>query len=186
MIELVLPFPPSINHYWRHVGPRVLISRRGRAYREQVRAILAAAGVRPIAGPLEVYIAAHPPDLRRRDLDNLLKSLLDSGQYGGAYHDDSQIVKLTIEKHAPVPGGRAIVHIKESETCPMDCGALPESSTTARTERSIERKAPTACAHPAGNGGHSPAKPGTAPVAPNAGPVVPISNPAATHRSDSC
>ena len=29
-LELELPWPPSVNHYYRHVGPRVLISRDGR------------------------------------------------------------------------------------------------------------------------------------------------------------
>ena len=27
MIRLTLPFPPSVNRYWRHVGRRTLISR---------------------------------------------------------------------------------------------------------------------------------------------------------------
>ena len=42
MLELELPVPPSINHYYRRVGPRTLISREGRAYREAVCTILAA------------------------------------------------------------------------------------------------------------------------------------------------
>ena len=33
----------------------------------------------------------YPPDRRRRDLDNLQKSLWDAIQYGGGYRDDSQI-----------------------------------------------------------------------------------------------
>ncbi len=44
MIELELPFPPSVNHYYRRVGPRTLISREGRRFRERVCALLAAAG----------------------------------------------------------------------------------------------------------------------------------------------
>ncbi|MBI2930977.1 MAG: hypothetical protein HYY16_04950, partial [Planctomycetes bacterium] len=54
MIELELPFPPSVNHYYRHVGPRTLISREGRRFREEVCALLAAAGVDPMSGPLQV------------------------------------------------------------------------------------------------------------------------------------
>lgn len=71
MIEVELPYPPSVNHYWRHVGPRVLISRQGRAFREKVRSILEACGVRPLGGTLRVVIDLHPPDRRRRDCDNL-------------------------------------------------------------------------------------------------------------------
>ena len=32
MIEVELPFPPSVNHYHRRVGPRTLISREGRRF----------------------------------------------------------------------------------------------------------------------------------------------------------
>ncbi|RMF93599.1 MAG: RusA family crossover junction endodeoxyribonuclease, partial [Planctomycetota bacterium] len=78
MIELELPYPPSVNHYWRRVGARTLISRGGRAFRASVCSILAAHGIEPIDGPLCVSIDVHPPDRRRRDIDNLQKALLDA------------------------------------------------------------------------------------------------------------
>lgn len=111
MIELELPYPPSVNHYYRHVGPRMLISREGRAYREKVCAILTALGIRPMTGPLDVQVEIFPPDRRRRDLDNVQKALFDALEHGGAYINDSQIVKLAIEKCDPVTGGRTIVRI---------------------------------------------------------------------------
>ena len=113
MLEFELPYPPSINHYWRMVGRRMLISREGRAFREKVCSVLAAAGARPLREALIVRIEAYPPDRRRRDLDNALKSLLDSLQHGGAYVDDSQVVKLTIERCRPTPCGKVIVRIEE-------------------------------------------------------------------------
>jgi len=113
MIELELPYPPSVNHYWRHVGTRVLISRQGRVYREQVSAILAARRITPINGALTVHVKIFPPDRRRRDLDNTQKALLDALGNGGAYGDDSQIEKLVIEKLDVVPGGKATVRIEE-------------------------------------------------------------------------
>ena len=111
MIEVELPFPPSVNHYYRHVGPRTLISREGRRFRERVTSVLAALGVRPLDGPLDVEVDVFPPDRRRRDIDNVQKALLDSLQHGGAYEDDSQIVRLVIEKREVFPGGRVIVTI---------------------------------------------------------------------------
>ena len=111
MIELELPFPPSVNHYYRRVGPRTLSSREGRKFREEVCALLAAMRVGPITGPLQVEIEVYPPDRRRRDIDNLQKGLLDALEHGGVYRDDSQIVKLTIEKRECVPAGRTIVRI---------------------------------------------------------------------------
>lgn len=112
MFEIVLPYPPSINHYWRRVGPRTLISREGRRFRQRVMAILAARGVEPLAGPLAVEVEIHPPDHRRRDIDNVQKALLDALQHGGAYLDDSQVVRLAIVKREPVDGGKTLVRIR--------------------------------------------------------------------------
>jgi len=111
VLELELPLPPSVNGYYRHVGPRVLISREGRAFRRRVCSTLAALGVRPMEGPLALEIEVYPPDNRRRDIDNVQKALLDALQHGGAYHDDSQIVRLVIEKCSLVEGGRTLVRI---------------------------------------------------------------------------
>ena len=113
MHQLTLPYPPSVNTYWRHVGPRVLISKHGRQYRTDVCKQLRRRGVEPIEGDLIVDIVINPPDRRRRDVDNVLKALLDSLQFGGAFEDDSQIVRLSIEKHEPRPKeGRATVRIQ--------------------------------------------------------------------------
>lgn len=112
MIELELPFPPSVNHYYRRVGPRTLISREGRMYRDRVAVLLMSLGVRPMHGPIVMQVDVFPPDNRRRDLDNLQKSLWDALQKGGAYHDDSQIVKFAVEKREVVPGGKVIVRIE--------------------------------------------------------------------------
>jgi crossover junction endodeoxyribonuclease RusA len=114
MIEVELPYPPSINHYYRKVGPRTLISREGRRFREEVTSVLAALNLRPMTGPLEVQIDVYPPDRRRRDIDNVQKALLDALEHGGAYQDDSQIVRLAIEKHDPAPGGRTLVRIRKA------------------------------------------------------------------------
>jgi Holliday junction resolvase RusA-like endonuclease len=115
MLEFHLPYPPSVNHYWRRVGPRTLISRGGRLFRKQVCAILASQRVQPLAGPLEVQVKLYPPDRRRRDVDNTLKAVLDALQHGGAYEDDNQIVRLAIEKCERTPGGKAVVRISEIE-----------------------------------------------------------------------
>ncbi|QDV62633.1 RusA family crossover junction endodeoxyribonuclease [Crateriforma conspicua] len=98
MLKLKLPYPPTINHYWRHVGQRVLISKKGREYRADVSGYLHRKGVQPLEGPLSVDIELHMPDRRRRDIDNVLKAMLDALQWGGAFLDDNQIVRLAIEK----------------------------------------------------------------------------------------
>ena len=109
--EYLLPYPPSVNRYWRHVGSRILVSREGRRYRSTVRLLLA--GTRPLAGRLRVEVTLFPPDRRRRDVDNALKAMLDSVGNGGAYLDDSQIDELHVRRGEVVDGGSARIWIRE-------------------------------------------------------------------------
>lgn len=110
---LELPWPPSVNHYYRHVGPRVLISRDGRTYRETVARRLQSSQVRKFTGEVELQIQLYPPDRRRRDIDNCLKCLLDSLTIGGLYEDDSQIKKLGAEMLEPIENGMVMVKVSD-------------------------------------------------------------------------
>ena len=121
-LNLELPYPPSVNHYWRRVPGRKkpLISSEGRRFRAEVVAKISQLKVRAIRGPVRVHILACRPDRRRRDIDNILKSLLDALDHAGAYEDDSQIWKLSVEwalnddgELAVWPGGQVIVTITE-------------------------------------------------------------------------
>ena len=108
-LSFTLPYPPSVNTYWRHPsrGPlagRHLISQEGRAYREAIRAHVAESSFGKIDGPVAVDIEAFFPDRRKRDLDNILKSLLDSLTHAGVWEDDSQIVDLRIRKAPTIAG----------------------------------------------------------------------------------
>ena len=115
-VTLALPWPPSVNHYYRHVGPRVLISKDGRRYREAVEAVARRAGNPTFAEPVEAALDLHPPDNRRRDVDNSLKCTLDSLTYAGVYEDDSLIRKLTATMMRPEPpDGLATIRISEYE-----------------------------------------------------------------------
>lgn len=109
MVTLELPWPPSVNHYYRHVGPRVLISREGRNYREMVANRIKAEGIKKLVGDVEVCIHLYPPDKRRRDVDNVLKCLLDTLTAGELYNDDSQIKTLHISKLEPMPPDGAVI-----------------------------------------------------------------------------
>lgn len=120
MVGLELPYPPSVNTYWRRVGPRTIISAKGRKYRETVNGIVKAAGANvAFDRDLKVTIEAYPPDARRRDIDNILKAILDSLGDANVYVDDSQIIHLIAHKRDPLrPGGMIYVEIEEivSET----------------------------------------------------------------------
>ena len=97
MSEFLLPWPPSVNAYWRTFRGRMIISAVGRAYRKEVmEKIRLQGGVETMQGPLKVAIKAYRPDNRRRDLDNLLKASLDGCTHAGIWEDDSNIVDLRI------------------------------------------------------------------------------------------
>lgn len=77
----------------------------------------------PVAAP-----ALHPPDNRRRDADNSLKSCLDALTCARVYEDDSLIQRLTVTKKEPQPpDGLAVVRITEYEQKETRgaCGAGP-------------------------------------------------------------
>jgi crossover junction endodeoxyribonuclease RusA len=118
MIEFTLPWPPSVNHYYRRLGHKTLISRDGRKYRTEVVAQLFDMLDEPMSGRLQVEIHAHPPDKRRRDLDNLQKSLLDAMQHAGVYVDDSQIDSLSIYRCNTVTNGAVKLKIWETPCAP--------------------------------------------------------------------
>ena len=119
MREFELPWPPSVNHYYRHVGSRVLISRAGRRYRENIQARMRNENIETASDPVELYIELYPPDRRRRDVDNSLKCLLDAFTHGGLYEDDSLIHKLTVVKREVMPPN-GMVYIRMKELCNAD------------------------------------------------------------------
>jgi crossover junction endodeoxyribonuclease RusA len=115
MFEITLPWPPSVNTYWRNVNGRTIISAKGREYRETVGdQTMFQRQVNHFTGPLRVVIEAWRPDKRRRDLDNLLKATLDGLAHAGVYDDDSQIVDLHIY-WGPYIGGLLKIKIEEIE-----------------------------------------------------------------------
>lgn len=104
-LQFSLPWPPSINHYWRHTKNGHYISNEGKSYRELVLySLIKQNGMYKKEFRLSVDIEAYPPDKRKRDLDNVLKSLLDALQHAGVYEDDSQIDRLSIARKTPLDG----------------------------------------------------------------------------------
>lgn len=111
MIRLPLPYPPSLNHYWRHVGPRVLISEAGKLYRERVVWIVRQQRSEPLEGPVSVDLEIKPPDRRPRDLDNIPKAILDALTHARFWIDDSQVDDLRVRRGAPQQGGEVILTV---------------------------------------------------------------------------
>jgi crossover junction endodeoxyribonuclease RusA len=112
-ICLELPYPPSINHYFKRRGIRTFIGAEGMIFRKQVCIVLMAAKVRPMAGILAMKVRVYPPDRRKRDIDNIQKPLLDALEKGRAFFNDCQIKHLTIVMKEPIEGGKTIVTIRK-------------------------------------------------------------------------
>jgi crossover junction endodeoxyribonuclease RusA len=118
VIAITLPWPPSVNTYWRHpskgaLAGRTLVSEKGRAYRDAVQKLAQSEKWGGMGDArLSVQIDAYMPDKRRRDIDNVLKAALDSLTAAGVWDDDSQIDHLSIRRASTI-GGMLKVRITE-------------------------------------------------------------------------
>ena len=122
-MKLTLPFPPSVNAYWRspNSGPlkgRTLVSAKGREYQsdacaaiiEQLRKLQ-----KPCSAPAAVEIVLFPPDARRRDIDNYNKALFDALTHAGIWEDDSQIKRMLVEWGPVTQKGKVEITISKYE-----------------------------------------------------------------------
>lgn len=111
MIHVRLPWPPSINHYWRSRvnGKRVTVylGPDGKRYRRDAVAAWLRSGSagRKLSGDIAVRLSLVFPDHHRRDIDNVCKAVLDAVAHAGGYQDDSQIKLLIVEhRDTEAPG----------------------------------------------------------------------------------
>lgn len=105
-IKLVVPWPPSVNNYWRMGNGRIHLNRESMNFRSATRqACKLQADRRRFEDDIELVIAARAPDRRRRDLDNILKALLDSLVSAGLLLDDSQVAALHVFRLGPAKPG---------------------------------------------------------------------------------
>ena len=112
-IKLTLPYPPTVNHYWGQLGSKKFLGKKGKEFREEVIIAVYNARQGGLNARLHVEVYLYPPDNRKRDLDNVLKPLLDAMEHAGCYENDSQIDKLCITRREVVPQGSCYVEIKE-------------------------------------------------------------------------
>jgi crossover junction endodeoxyribonuclease RusA len=111
--KLTMPWPPSVNGYWRSFKGRQIISKRGREYRADVVALMKDAGLHGelLSGRISVKITLEPPTLRKYDIDNFCKGVFDGLSHAKFWVDDEQVDKLTIEKAEKKKGGSVILEI---------------------------------------------------------------------------
>lgn len=100
-INLRLPYPPSINHYYVRTKKGMAIKPEGKWYRQQVGFLVAIARLpRKFLGNEKVQVTIHAftPDRIPRDVDNILKCLLDALTDAHVWGNDKQVYDLHITK----------------------------------------------------------------------------------------
>ena len=113
-MKLILPFPPSVNTYWRHPNKgafagKSLISAAGRKFQsaacaaivEQLRRL-----PKPTSAPASVEIVLFPPDN---------KALFDALTHAGVWEDDSQVKRMLVEWGPVIPEGKVEITISKYE-----------------------------------------------------------------------
>ena len=110
-ITVQLPWPPTVNSYYRNIRGKTLISKGGRLYRKSVISICRKKVNAHTVGRLTVTIWAAPADDRDRDLDNLFKAVLDSLQKAGVIRNDADIDDLRIKRSPKEARARVVVRI---------------------------------------------------------------------------
>lgn len=111
--EFTLPWPPSVNGYWRSFMGRQIISKRGREYVKQVENVMRDLGLHGegLDCPLSVSIKLNPPTLRKYDVDNFSKGVFDALSKCGYWVDDDIVQSLTVTKGSKQKGGNVFVRV---------------------------------------------------------------------------
>lgn len=112
---LELPFPPTVNSYYVKTQRGIYVSKKGRAFREDVADASSEQNVYGLKldVPLTLDVILYPPDNRERDLDNYMKALQDSITQAGVWANDSLIDNLNVHRGVKCAGGACWVRITE-------------------------------------------------------------------------
>lgn len=112
MLTLVLPFPPSVNHYWQHTRRGTFVGERGLVFRNAVSLIAMQHRARALFPLKDEQVAAvelYPPTRAARDHDNWGKALWDALAHAGVLANDSLIREGAYRMCAPLAGGACLV-----------------------------------------------------------------------------
>lgn len=106
MLNLTLPYPPSVNTYWGFKGSQRFLTKRARDFKAQVEAAFILSEHPGLGNArINLVVMLHAPDKRVRDIDNIAKPLLDALTQAGVFQDDGQVDRLLIIRREPKKGG---------------------------------------------------------------------------------
>lgn len=117
--------PPSINACYRVGGKRVYKSKQLRAYETEMNEFFDMKGNLPLLeGNLALEVTFRFQSMRKRDLDNCLKPLLDSLE-GRLFANDNQIAVIHAQKsHGHAVCTTEIVLQKLGSASEEECNAM--------------------------------------------------------------
>ena len=126
-----LPWPPSVNNYWHHNRRgQVFLSAKGKEFREVCMQNVPLFHDCWESEYVLLKVRAVPPDKRRRDLDNILKAILDGLEAARVFADDSQVKILDVQMLEPKKPGRVYVEVS---TIVDEIGALKTAGAEGTT-----------------------------------------------------
>lgn len=138
-MRIDLPFPVSLNTYYKKFRNRLMISEDGRKFRDRVIKIIQkrTEGHRfADDARLSLSVRLITPDKRKRDLDNFCgKALQDALQHSGLFKDDSQIdhcnyIRGEVSKDDP----RVEVYLVDLGTTTVESRAIREETVEVPTD----------------------------------------------------
>lgn len=113
-VSVVIPWParelsPNARVHWAKKGDAVATARGFTSAMTEYRRGAFGDGV-----PLEMWVLIEPPNLKKRDLDNILASLKPSidGIADGVGFNDAQIESVHLHRMPPIKGGRITIEIE--------------------------------------------------------------------------
>lgn len=109
---LSVPYPPSVNHYWGMRGKIRFLTAKAKAFRREIIAAIDECGMDRELGALHLMIDQRPPDRRRRDIDNIVKPIMDALEHAGAYENDNQVARLSVVRGPVEKGGACFIKME--------------------------------------------------------------------------
>lgn len=118
MYEFTLPWPPTVNHYHQPIrlgkSVRIIKGQKAREYEEVAVEHMKEQGLTDelISDSLAIHITLNPPTLRKYDIDNRNKAILDAITAAKFWLDDDQVERMVVVKGEKTKGGRVKVTVK--------------------------------------------------------------------------
>ena len=118
-IKITIPtVPVSVNLMYRTYRGRPILSKRGRQYKKDTKLYIEDCNIEPMTGNLSLTVEMYFKDKRKRDVDNHLKSLIDSLE-GVLFENDTQIYEIIARKHIGCKANQTVIELSEFSV--VDC-----------------------------------------------------------------